>query len=225
MRGVEQLAEARRGRRAASAATAASTRSFSVITWRTRRSSGAGRPTAVVGVAQRLEAEQLQQLAGTPRGARCSPTRPGSATRPSRAWRARGRRRSSSTERASSVAHVEPQGAALLAEQRRELVEQAGLLARPLVLDPRAQPREPQRRAAARRPPTAQRARRAPRRAPPTRRGRRPAAGRWSAPSLQPGSSSPARRSSATASSEEAVVRRRAAAPRPRRRPASRPSP
>ena len=46
---------------AASAATAASTRSFSLTTWRTRRSSGVGEARAVARVPQRLDAEQLRR--------------------------------------------------------------------------------------------------------------------------------------------------------------------
>ena len=59
-------------RRPRSAATAASTRSFSLITWRTRRSSGSGQAGGVAGVAQRVDAEQLGGRGGTRRGARCS---------------------------------------------------------------------------------------------------------------------------------------------------------
>ncbi len=58
VRGVEQARRPRRGRRRSSAATVASTRSFSEMTCRTRRSSGSGRPALAGRVAQRVDPER-----------------------------------------------------------------------------------------------------------------------------------------------------------------------
>ena len=92
MRGVEQLAE-RAGvpRFAAPPRRRPRARSPSRRGGRGGRA-GPGRPAQSVGVAQRLDSEQLGGRAGTRRGARCSRTRRGSASCPSRARRARGRR-------------------------------------------------------------------------------------------------------------------------------------
>ncbi len=100
-------ARARRGRPPPSAATAASTRSFSETTWRTRRSSGSG--SAATRRRRRRRAASRRRAPGrrrgTPRGARCSPSRRrGRARRPSRAWPAGGRRARAARSRAAGRA-------------------------------------------------------------------------------------------------------------------------
>ena len=85
VRGVEQRAGLLEVAAPRAASVIASTRAFSLTTWRTRRLSGSGRPSKSVGVAQRLDAERLAGRRGTPRGARCSRRRRASARRRSRA--------------------------------------------------------------------------------------------------------------------------------------------
>ncbi len=65
-------ARPRRGRRRAAPPTVASTRAFSAITWRTRRSSGAGSPPAERRVAQAARSRAPRRRRRTRPGARCS---------------------------------------------------------------------------------------------------------------------------------------------------------
>ena len=116
---------------------AASTRSFSVITWRTRRSRGpAGRIRR-----SRRGASRRPELRGPPALlAALVVARLGEAARAARVEH--GERVAPQVERDRprlERAHVEPDGAALLAEDRGELVEQPGLHAGVLVLDPLAE--------------------------------------------------------------------------------------
>ena len=114
---------ARPGRRRAARATAASTRAFSLSTWRTRRSSGAGQPLGRVGrrVAQRADARAPRTPRGTPRAARCSPSPRAtcSCAGVERDQRASSRRRSSGTARVDEVAAVEAQRVALAGRTAR----------------------------------------------------------------------------------------------------------
>ena len=120
VRGVEQPAGRRRGRRRASAATVASTRAFSVSTWRARRSQRLRQPRRGLGVAPRevLDAERLAGraalgaalvvaargvavLARRSRASRAASRRGRAGRADSRAWRSR------SAARAPSRQHSE----------------------------------------------------------------------------------------------------------------------
>ena len=143
VRGVEQPAGLGRSP-ASSAATIASTRAFSESTWRARRRSGSGSRAAASGSAAR-EVLDAERLAG------------GAALRAALVVAARGvavlgagverheppvaelERHGLELERARSRSAA-PRPARL--QQRRELVEQPGLGADPVVLDARAEPRQ-----------------------------------------------------------------------------------
>ena len=166
-----------------------------------------GEARGVVGVAQRLEAEQLERARGTPRGARCSPRPRGFATRRSRAWRARGR--------AGRARPCAPRACACRAAGRappRRAATRAGRAGPSPGPAHSLSTREHSRASLTGRGGSAPAARvagraRAPRRAPPRRRG--PArCGRSlvDARAGTPGSSTPARRSSASVPSQEAVA-------------------
>ena len=86
VRGVEQRADLLEVAGARAPSIIASTRAFSLSTWRTRRRSGSGEPLEGLGVASRGARRRApRRRRGTPRGARCSRRRRARARRPTRA--------------------------------------------------------------------------------------------------------------------------------------------